>query len=218
MATADTIAARNPMEQTFLGHPRGLFLLFFTEMWERFSYYGMRSLLVLYMVNHLFIQPDVGQRVLGLHRDQAALLESHVRPARGAAAVVADLRAVHRLRLLHAVLRRDARRPRARPAQDRGPRRRADGDRSLPHGERAHVLPRAHVPDRSATAASSRTSRPRSACSTRPAIRAATARSRSSTWASTSARSSRRSSAARSARRWAGTRASAPPASAWCSG
>jgi POT family proton-dependent oligopeptide transporter len=34
-------------------------------MWERFSYYGMRSLLVLYMVNHLFIQPDVGQRVLG---------------------------------------------------------------------------------------------------------------------------------------------------------
>src|SRR5438093_12186280 len=49
----------------FLGHPRGLFLLFFTDMWERFSYYGMRSLLVLYMVNHLFIQPDVGQRVLG---------------------------------------------------------------------------------------------------------------------------------------------------------
>src|SRR4249920_615416 len=47
------------------GHPRGLYLLFFTEMWERFSYYGMRSLLVLYMVNHLFIHPDVGQRVLG---------------------------------------------------------------------------------------------------------------------------------------------------------
>src|SRR6266850_5187918 len=32
------------------GHPRGLTTLFFTELWERFSYYGMRSILVLYMV------------------------------------------------------------------------------------------------------------------------------------------------------------------------
>src|SRR5262245_39100722 len=52
-------------EGTFLGHPKGLFVLFLTEMWERFSYYGMRSLLTLYMVNYLFIQPDVGRRVLG---------------------------------------------------------------------------------------------------------------------------------------------------------
>jgi proton-dependent oligopeptide transporter, POT family len=36
---------------TFLGHPRGLATLFFTEMWERFSYYGMRALLVLFMVS-----------------------------------------------------------------------------------------------------------------------------------------------------------------------
>ncbi|HET9948520.1 MAG TPA: hypothetical protein VFQ22_06340, partial [Longimicrobiales bacterium] len=35
--------------KTFLGHPRGLATLFFTEMWERFSYYGMRALLVLFM-------------------------------------------------------------------------------------------------------------------------------------------------------------------------
>ncbi|MBF8291328.1 MAG: hypothetical protein HW392_155 [Steroidobacteraceae bacterium] len=35
---------------TWLGHPKGLFLLFMTEMWERFSYYGMRALLVLYAV------------------------------------------------------------------------------------------------------------------------------------------------------------------------
>src|SRR4029077_6108507 len=35
------------------GHPAGLFVLFFTEMWERFSYYGMRALLVLYMVDYL---------------------------------------------------------------------------------------------------------------------------------------------------------------------
>ena len=58
-------AAAAAKEGTWLGHPKGLFVLFLTEMWERFSYYGMRSLLVLYMVNHLFIQPDVGQRVLG---------------------------------------------------------------------------------------------------------------------------------------------------------
>jgi POT family proton-dependent oligopeptide transporter len=53
-------------DRTILGHPAGLFVLFFTEMWERFSYYGMRSLLVLYMVDHLFLRPDVGLRVLGL--------------------------------------------------------------------------------------------------------------------------------------------------------
>jgi POT family proton-dependent oligopeptide transporter len=40
-------------QRTILGHPAGLFILFFTEMWERFSYYGMRALLVLYMVNYL---------------------------------------------------------------------------------------------------------------------------------------------------------------------
>jgi len=37
-------------EKTFFGHPRGLATLFFTEMWERFSYYGMRALLLLFMV------------------------------------------------------------------------------------------------------------------------------------------------------------------------
>jgi POT family proton-dependent oligopeptide transporter len=36
-------------ESKVLGHPAGLFVLFFTEMWERFSYYGMRALLVLFL-------------------------------------------------------------------------------------------------------------------------------------------------------------------------
>jgi POT family proton-dependent oligopeptide transporter len=40
-------------KRDWFGHPRGLSVLFHTEMWERFSYYGMRSLLVLYMVNEL---------------------------------------------------------------------------------------------------------------------------------------------------------------------
>jgi len=68
-ATA-TAAAPRP---DWLGHPRGLAVLFFTEMWERTSYYGMRSLLVLYMVNHLFLRPDLGAEVLGFNALRHAL-------------------------------------------------------------------------------------------------------------------------------------------------
>jgi POT family proton-dependent oligopeptide transporter len=46
------------------GHPRGLTYLFTTEMWERFSYYGMKALLVLYMVKYL-LQPERAQTVIG---------------------------------------------------------------------------------------------------------------------------------------------------------
>jgi proton-dependent oligopeptide transporter, POT family len=49
----------------YFGHPRGLTFLFATEMWERFSYYGMRALLMLYMVKYLF-QPGRMDHVLGL--------------------------------------------------------------------------------------------------------------------------------------------------------
>ncbi|HVF73250.1 MAG TPA: peptide MFS transporter [Chthoniobacterales bacterium] len=42
-------------QPAFLGHPRGLWYLAFTEAWERFSYYGMQSLLVLYMVKYLLL-------------------------------------------------------------------------------------------------------------------------------------------------------------------
>jgi proton-dependent oligopeptide transporter, POT family len=47
------------------GHPRGLTFLFTTEMWERFSYYGMRSLLVLYMTKYLLLRGH-GGNALGL--------------------------------------------------------------------------------------------------------------------------------------------------------
>src|SRR6266481_967326 len=43
----------------FLGHPKGLSVLFGTEMWERFNYYGMRALLVLFMVKYLFLPGQV---------------------------------------------------------------------------------------------------------------------------------------------------------------
>lgn len=46
---------------TFLGHPKGLFVLFFAEMWERFSYYGMRALLIFYLTKHwLFSDSQAG--------------------------------------------------------------------------------------------------------------------------------------------------------------
>lgn len=53
MADETQGAQRDPLrtEAEFFGHPRGLSTLFFTEMWERFSYYGMRGVLILFMVD-----------------------------------------------------------------------------------------------------------------------------------------------------------------------
>ncbi len=46
---------------TIMGHPKGLFVLFFAEMWERFSYYGMRALLIFYLTKHwLFSDGESG--------------------------------------------------------------------------------------------------------------------------------------------------------------
>ncbi len=53
--------------KTFLGHPKGLYVLFFTEMWERFSYYGMRSLLVYYMIKHLQFTQEYSSSIYGLY-------------------------------------------------------------------------------------------------------------------------------------------------------
>jgi POT family proton-dependent oligopeptide transporter len=49
--TQSAKASAVPLEGGFFGHPRGLATLFFTEMWERFSYYGMRGILILFMVD-----------------------------------------------------------------------------------------------------------------------------------------------------------------------
>jgi POT family proton-dependent oligopeptide transporter len=80
MTTAPADASRplpRPLDDgTWFGHPKGLTVLFFTEMWERLSYYGMRSLLVLYMVNHLFVRPDQGAEILGFNALKGALENS----------------------------------------------------------------------------------------------------------------------------------------------
>ena len=58
VGTAESILTHSA-ERTFMGHPKGLFYLAFTEAWERFSYYGMTALLVLYMVNQLLLPGHV---------------------------------------------------------------------------------------------------------------------------------------------------------------
>ena len=47
------------------GHPKGLYLLFVTEMWERFSYYGMRALFMLYMIQALLFNKELASEVYG---------------------------------------------------------------------------------------------------------------------------------------------------------
>jgi proton-dependent oligopeptide transporter, POT family len=61
-----------PARGEFFGHPRALAYLFATEMWERFSYYGMRALLVLYMVKYL-LEPRHAGDVTGLASFRSAL-------------------------------------------------------------------------------------------------------------------------------------------------
>ena len=62
----DTISASHS-EKTILGHPRGLFILFFTEMWERFSYYGMRGLLIIYLTQHFLFSDEKSSIIYGAY-------------------------------------------------------------------------------------------------------------------------------------------------------
>ena len=77
MSTIEAAATRAD-DVAFLGHPRGLFYLAFTEAWERFSYYGMTALLALYMVNQLLLPGHVEQ-IAGFAGFRAAV-ESLVGP------------------------------------------------------------------------------------------------------------------------------------------
>ena len=71
---ANAIQSSQPVSARgeLFGHPRGLTFLFTTEMWERFSYYGMRSLLVLYMTKFLLLEDHFGS-VIGLAALKRAL-------------------------------------------------------------------------------------------------------------------------------------------------
>jgi POT family proton-dependent oligopeptide transporter len=51
----------------FAGHPKGLYMLFFAEMWERFSYYGMRALLIFYLTKHWLFADDKANLIYGAY-------------------------------------------------------------------------------------------------------------------------------------------------------
>jgi POT family proton-dependent oligopeptide transporter len=63
-------------DRSFLGHPRGLAYLAFTEGWERFSYYGMQTLLVLYMVHQLLLPGHI-EHIAGFSAFRSALEHVH---------------------------------------------------------------------------------------------------------------------------------------------
>ena len=62
-----TSADPKPRDTSFFGHPKGLAILFFTEMWERFSYYGMRGLLILYLTQHFLFSDEKSAVMYGAY-------------------------------------------------------------------------------------------------------------------------------------------------------
>ena len=62
-----TLKAMSANQQTWFGQPRGLTILFLTEMWEIFSYYGMRTLLVYYMTKQLLIGQEKASLIYGVY-------------------------------------------------------------------------------------------------------------------------------------------------------
>lgn len=65
-STATASAVPDPRDDLF-GHPKGVYVCFFTEMWERFSFYGMKALLLLYLLKHHLFGDDAGYDVLGAY-------------------------------------------------------------------------------------------------------------------------------------------------------
>jgi len=65
LAIGGLIATRR--SEDFAGHPRGLFVLFYAEMWERFSYYGMRALLILYLTKFWLFDDSKGNLIYGAY-------------------------------------------------------------------------------------------------------------------------------------------------------
>lgn len=67
MATASVLATPLPAREDFLGHPKGVYICFFTEMWERFSFYGMKALLLLYLTKYHLFGDKAGLDLLGAY-------------------------------------------------------------------------------------------------------------------------------------------------------
>ena len=72
MAHTDSPQGTSAKQQVLFGHPKGLYYLAFTEAWERFSFYGMTALVVLYMVNELLLPGHV-ERIAGFAAFRTAI-------------------------------------------------------------------------------------------------------------------------------------------------
>jgi POT family proton-dependent oligopeptide transporter len=68
---ATIVPASTAAQKTFLGHPLGLYVLFFAEMWERFSYYGMRALLIFYLTKHWLFDDGKANLIYGAYTSLA---------------------------------------------------------------------------------------------------------------------------------------------------
>ena len=64
LTTRDGLSAADAGQE---GHPRGLYVLFTTEMWERFSYYGMRALLVLYLTKAIGLDRPAALNIYAIY-------------------------------------------------------------------------------------------------------------------------------------------------------
>ncbi len=69
-----TTTAALPVRDEFLGHPKGLYVCFLTEMWERFAFYGMKALLFLYLTKHHLYSDTDGYLLLGTYAGLAYAL------------------------------------------------------------------------------------------------------------------------------------------------
>lgn len=65
--SATAAALDGPRPDEFLGHPKGLYVCFFTEMWERFSFYGMKALLLLYLIKYHLFTDEHGYNLIGAY-------------------------------------------------------------------------------------------------------------------------------------------------------
>jgi len=69
-----TLATGIPVFLQMRNHPKGLFILFFAEMWERFSYYGMRGILIFYLTQHFLFTDDYSSGLYGSYTSLVYLL------------------------------------------------------------------------------------------------------------------------------------------------
>ncbi len=73
MSTVE-VSTEGSQQRELLGHPIGLSICFLTEMWERFSYYGMRALLIFYLTEHFLFSAGDANLIYGTYIGLAYLL------------------------------------------------------------------------------------------------------------------------------------------------